>query len=101
MSVKEITAADFDDEVLAAKETVLVDFFATWCGPCKMMAPVIAEIADENQNAKVVKIDVDEAEDIAARYGIMSIPTMIIFKNGEPAKTFVGLTEKDKITAEL
>ena len=101
MDVREITAADFDDEVLAAEGTVLVDFFATWCGPCKMMAPIISEIADENPNVKVFKVDVDEAEEIAMRYGIMSIPTMIVFKNGEPVKTFVGLTEKNKITAEL
>ena len=101
MSVKELTAESFETEVLNAENTVLVDFYATWCGPCKIMSPVVDEIAEENSSVKVCKIDVDEADDIPVQYGIMSIPTLMVFKNGEVTKTFVGVTPKEDIIAAL
>ncbi len=100
MAILEITTENFD-EIIKANETVLVDFFATWCGPCKMMSPIIDEIAAENAGVTVGKCDVDEAEELAMRFNIMSIPTIMVFKNGEPSKTFVGLTDKEKIVKEL
>ncbi len=101
MSVKVLTDENFEEEVLKAEGTVIVDFFATWCGPCKMMAPIVDEISEERTDVKVCKLDVDEGEDTAMEFGIMSIPTLMIFKNGEVAKTFVGVTEKDEIIAAL
>ena len=78
------TSANFDADVLGSEIPVVVDFFATWCGPCRMMAPVIEELAEEyDGKVKIGKLDVDENSDIAARYGVMSIPTIILFKNGE------------------
>ena len=100
MALLEVTNENFD-EILKNNETVLVDFFATWCGPCKMMAPVVDEIAEENASVAVGKCDVDEAEELAMRFGIMSIPTLMVFKNGEAVKTFVGVTDKDSIVNEL
>ncbi|MBE6835266.1 MAG: thioredoxin [Ruminococcaceae bacterium] len=101
MSVKQLAEQDFENEVLKSEGTVLVDFFATWCGPCKMMSPVIDEIADERTDVRVYKVDVDEADEVAMQLGIMSIPTIMVFKNGEATKTFVGVTDKDEITAAL
>ncbi len=100
MAILEITIDNFD-ETVKNNETVLVDFFATWCGPCKMMSPIIDEIAEENAGIAVGKCDVDEAEELAMRFGIMSIPTVMVFKNGEPVKTFVGVTDKQSIVNEL
>ena len=101
MSVLVLNDDNFESEILKSEKTCLVDFFATWCGPCKIMSPVIDEIAAENPDIKVGKVDVDEAEEIAARFGIMSIPTLMVFKGGESVKTFVGVTDKDAILAEL
>ena len=101
MSVTVLNDNNFESEILQSEKTCLVDFFATWCGPCRIMSPVIDEIAAENPDIKVGKIDVDEAGNTAMRYGIMSIPTIMIFKGGEPVKTFVGVTDKDAILAEL
>ena len=95
---EQITGADFQAKVLDASEPVLVDFFATWCGPCKMMAPVIDEVAAEKSGtASVYKIDIDENPEIAQKYGVMSIPTFIAFKNGEPAAKTLGAQPKEKI----
>ena len=99
--VKVIDNSNFESEVLASGKTCLIDFYATWCGPCKMMSPVIDEIAEENPDVMVGKVDVDEAGEIAMQFGIMSIPTIIVFKNGEVAETFVGVTAKDSIVAAL
>ncbi len=102
MSVLKLTSENFEQEVLQNNETVLVDFYADWCGPCKMMAPVIDAISQEMKGkVKIGKIDVDDNQDIARKYQIMSIPTMIVFKNGKPTKTFVGARNKAQIINEL
>ncbi len=89
------TSANFDTEVLKSDIPVVVDFFATWCGPCKMMAPVIETLASEYAGkVKVGKLDVDENQDIAARYGVMSIPTILMFKNGQLVSKTVGVQNK-------
>ncbi|MCI5846092.1 MAG: thioredoxin [Candidatus Limiplasma sp.] len=97
MSVQKITAAQFDQEVLHSDKPVLVDFYADWCGPCKMLSPVVEQIAGESDAYHVCKINVDQAADIAARYGIMSIPTLIVFKDGEAVKRTVGVQSKQAI----
>lgn len=92
----------FEEEVLKSKEPVLVDFFAEWCGPCKMMAPVIDELAgDLKGKVKVGKLNVDENPETAGKFGVMSIPTLILFKNGEAAKTLVGFRSKEEILEEI
>lgn len=99
---EQITSADWQAKVLDASEPVLVDFFATWCGPCKMMAPVIDEVAAEKAGAvSVYKIDIDENPDIAQKYGVMSIPTFIAFKGGEVAAQTLGAQPKENILAML
>ena len=96
------TDSNFESEVLKSDLPCLVDFFATWCGPCKTMGPIIEEIANEYEGkAKVGKLDIDENPEMVSKYQIMSVPTMIVFKNGEPVKTFVGLTEKEAIVKEF
>ena len=91
------TAAEFD---VAIKEgTVLVDFFATWCGPCKMLSPVLEEVANENPNLTILKIDVDEVGELAARYGIQAIPTLMLFKNGQRVETRMGYQNKNQLIA--
>ncbi len=97
MSVLKITSDNFEKEVLNSDKTTIIDFYADWCGPCKMMSPVIDEIAEENDNVKVGKLNVDEAQNIAVKYNVMSIPTIIIFKNGKEDKRFVGVTSKGNI----
>lgn len=97
----EIMSNDFDKEVISSDKTVLVDFYANWCSPCKMMAPIIGSIADENENIKVVKVDIDKNQDLAIKYDIMSIPTIMIFKNGVVTKNFIGVTDKSEIEKEL
>lgn len=101
MNVLKITSNNFEEEVLKAEGPVIIDFYADWCGPCKMMSPIIDSIAEEINNAKVGKINVDEAQDLAAMYNVMSIPTIIIFKDGKPYKKFVGVTSKENILNEL
>ena len=101
MSVMILNENNFENEILNSDKTCLVDFYATWCGPCKMMAPTVDEIASENPDIKVGKLDVDEADTIAMRYGIMSIPTLMVFKNGEPVKTLVGVQPKENVLAAL
>ena len=101
MKVVKLTEKNFEKEVLKAKETVIVDFYADWCGPCKMQSPILDEIAEEKANVKVCKINVDEEPEITENYNIMSIPTMMVFKNGDKTKEFVGLTPKEKILDEI
>lgn len=101
MSVLKITSNNFEEEVLNSDKTTIIDFYADWCGPCKMMSPVIDEIAEENDSVKVGKLNVDEAQDIAIKYNVMSIPTIIIFKDGKEDKRFVGVTRKENILSVL
>ncbi len=92
----------FQKEVLESDIPVLVDFYADWCGPCKMMSPVLDQIAAELEGKlKVAKINVDDAEDLAANYGIQSIPNMILFKNGEPAANLIGAMPKARLLAQI
>jgi len=98
-NVVEVTDADFDNVVHSSDVPVLVDFWAPWCGPCKMMSPIIEEIANEmNDKIKACKINTDDARDSAIEFGIQSIPTIILFKGGEVHKKWVGLTGKNDIT---
>lgn len=100
--VTKLNNDNFEEEVLKASETVLVDMFAEWCEPCQVMSPLIDELAEENlPNVKVCKLDIDESQDIAINYGVMSIPTFLIFRNGEVVESFLGITDIDKIKEAL
>ena len=100
--VNQFNEENFEDEVLKAEGTVLVDFYADWCGPCKMMSTIIDSIAEEEiVNLKVGKINVDDNPNLAEKYGVMSIPTILIFKDGNIVKTFIGVTAKSEIKAAL
>lgn len=93
-----ITEENFENEVLNSDKLVLVDFWAQWCGPCRMLGPIIEEIANDYEGkVKVGKVNVDEQPNLASKYGIASIPTVIVFKNGKPEKTLVGLRSKNEI----
>lgn len=96
-----ITKENFESEVLKSDKPVLVDFWAAWCGPCKMLSPVIDEIADERSDIKVGKINVDEQPELASQFAVMSIPTLIVFKNGEIANKSIGVQPKDAILSML
>lgn len=99
---KVISSSEFQSEVLESDIPVLVDFFATWCGPCKMVAPILDEVAEEVAGkAKVYKVDVDQSPDLAQRYSIMSVPTMIVFENGQIKKTSMGAQPKQGLLALL
>ncbi len=97
MEVTKITSENFEIEVLKSEKTVLVDFYADWCGPCKMLSPVVDEVAQENEDIKVVKINVDEAQNVAMKYNIMSIPTLVVIKNGQETSRSVGVIDKSQI----
>ena len=99
--IKEITEANFEAEVLNSGKTCLIDFFAVWCGPCKIMSPIVDEIADEMPEVVVGKVDVDENDELAEKYQVMSIPTILVIKDGKVAETFIGVTPKENIVAAL
>ena len=102
MSVLKISSENYEDEVLKADKPVIIDFYADWCGPCRMMSPIIDEIAEEKQDCiKVGKVNVDENQDLAMEYGVMSIPTIVIIKNGKVEKNFVGVREKSEILGAI
>ncbi|MCB6992482.1 thioredoxin [bacterium 210820-DFI.6.37] len=97
MAVLNVTKDNFEKDVLGADGLVLIDFWAAWCGPCKMMAPVLEQIAEENPDIKVGKLNIDEEPELAQKYRVMSIPTLILFENGEPKETSIGLVPKESV----
>lgn len=100
MSVKIITKENFEAEVLKSQKTVLIDFWATWCGPCQMLSPVVDEFAEENPDVSVCKVNVDEQPELAMAFGIESIPTLVVMKGGKAVNKSLGVIPKEKI-AEL
>lgn len=101
-SLLNVTDANFEDEVIGSDLPVLVDFWAVWCGPCRMVSPFVEQIAEEYKDRlKVTKLNVDENQSVPAKYGIMSIPTLLLFKGGEPKETIVGALPKDMIVAAI
>lgn len=102
MSVINISNENFEKEVLNSDKTVIVDFYANWCGPCKMMSPILDKIAIENSDkVKICKVNVDENQDLSQKYRILSIPTLIIFNNGEIINMVVGLTSEEEILPKI
>ncbi|MGI5856332.1 MAG: thioredoxin [Candidatus Merdivicinus sp.] len=101
MEVLTITKQNFQQEVLASQEPVLVDFWASWCGPCRMLAPIIEEIAQEASGFRVGKINVDEEPELAGQYEVSSIPTLIVFRDGKAARRSVGVLAKDAVRSLL
>ena len=101
MGVLTITDNNYEAEIENSKSTVLLDFYADWCMPCKMQSPIIDKIADEKKDVKVGKVNVDENQRLAEKFGIMSIPTLVVIKNGEVTSKFVGVTSKEKIEETL
>ena len=102
MATKKVTDASFQEEVLGASQPVLVDFWAEWCGPCRMIAPALEELSDElGDRVTIAKLNIDENPEAPSKYGVRGIPTMILFKNGEPAATKVGAEPKSRIQGWL
>lgn len=101
MAVEKVTRDSFEESVLKSDKPVLVDFYADWCGPCKMLSPVVEQIAEESDAYRVCKVNVDEAMDIAAEYGVVSIPTLVVFQNGEVSARTVGVQSKQAILQML
>ena len=99
MSIVNITIDNFEKEIINSDKTVLLDFWATWCGPCMMIAPILHEIAEENPDIKVAKINVDENPQLAAQFGIISIPTLIVIKDGKAVNKSEGCIQKEQILA--
>ena len=99
--ITNVTKENFDKEVMQAEGTVLIDFWAAWCGPCRMIAPAVEKIAEERPDVKVCKVNIDDEQELAIKYGVMSIPTLMVVKNGEIVNTAVGLRPKEEIEALL
>ena len=93
----EVDSKSFESEVINSDKKVLIDFYATWCGPCKVLSPVLEEVAIENEDIKLVKIDVDQNEDLVYKYGITAMPTIIVIENGQEINRSVGVISKDKV----
>ena len=100
-AITEVTDTNFQAEVLESERPVLVDFWAPWCGPCRVIAPHLEELNEEQDNLRVVKLNVDDNQQTAARYQVLSIPTLILFKGGQPAKTLIGALPKKRLEQEL
>ena len=101
MPTKPVTDNSFESDVIKSDKPIVVDFWAEWCGPCKMIAPILEEIAAEEDNIKIAKVNVDDSPDLARRYEIMSIPALIVFENGEPAKKLIGAKPKGALLEEI
>ena len=101
MKVLHINKDNFHNEVLNSDKPVLLDFFASWCGPCRMVGPILDEIAEERSDIAVVKVNVDDESQLAGQYGVMSIPTMIVIKGGQPIARFVGAQPKAKLVESI
>ena len=99
--ITNVTKENFDKEVMQAEGTVLIDFWAAWCGPCRMIAPAVEKIAEERPDVKVCKVNIDDDQELAIKYGVMSIPTLMVVKNGEIVNTAIGLRPKEEIEALL
>ena len=97
MEIVEIKKDNFEQEVLKSKTPVLVDFNANWCGPCRMLGPILDEIASENENIKIVSVNIDSESSLAKEYGVLSIPCLVLFKDGKEEKRSIGLKPKDEI----
>ena len=97
MEILKVTSENFESEVLQSDKPVLIDFYADWCGPCKMLSPIVDEVAEENTDIKVVKINVDNAQDLAMKYQVMSIPTLVVIKEGKEVNRSVGLIDKSEV----
>ena len=97
MNIIKVSDENFEQEVLNSNIPVLVDFYADWCGPCKMLSPIVDEVAKENDDIKVVKVNVDESQNTAIKYQVMSIPTLVVIKNGNEVNRSVGLIDKEEI----
>jgi thioredoxin 1 len=100
-TLTDVTDSTFQAEVIESEKPVLVDFWAAWCGPCRVVAPVLEEIASERDDLRIVKLDVDANQQTAANYDVLSIPTMILFKNGQVAKKIIGAYPKKRLESEL
>jgi thioredoxin 1 len=97
----ETTDSRFTSDVLESEAPVVVDFHAVWCGPCRMMSPILTELAQERPDVRFVKMDVDDNQETAVRYGVLSMPTLMVFRGGEPVLRLVGARRKSRLTAEL
>lgn len=101
MAVLNITKQNFEEEVIAEEKPVLVDFWAPWCGPCRMLSPVIDELANEHDAVKVAKVNIDEQQELAREYQIMTVPSLLLFKDGKPVAKSIGVKPKEEIEKML
>jgi len=101
MTFIELTSETFDAEVLQADQLVIVDFWATWCTPCRMLTPILEELGAEHPEIKICKLNVDDAQDLAEKYGVMTLPTLLFFKDGEMIEECIGLVSKDRLLSLL
>ena len=101
MPAQILSDKDFKQNVEESKGVVMVDFWAPWCGPCKIQGPIVDELSEETKDVKITKLNVDENQATASRYGVMSIPTIVIFKDGKPVETLVGVQQKDNLKGKI